>query len=110
MRTRWWADPLAYAELFALNNVAFLAGDVAIAHAINRFAHGAEWVPVVFSASAILVLAMLLGGLRPIPAGGEAEGPRGSRQRFARWIGLAVGWGSVAVGIAGLLLHLESQF
>jgi hypothetical protein len=109
---KWWGDPLSYAELFALNNVAFLAVDIAIAHAINDFAHRAEWVPVAFSvaASAVLVLAMLLGGLRPTPPGAEAEGSLGSRQRLARWLGLAVGWGSVAVGIAGLLLHLESRF
>ncbi len=112
MRNRWWADPLAYAELFALNNVAFLAVDIAIAHAINAFAHRAEWVPVAFSvaASAVLVLSMVLGGLRPTLPGAEAEGRLGTRQRLARWLGLAVGWGSVAVGIAGLLLHLESQF
>lgn len=112
MRNRWWADPLAYAELFALNNVAFLAVDIAIAHAINAFAHRAEWVPVAFSvaASAVLVLSMTLGGLRPTLPGAEAGGRLGTRQRLARWLGLAVGWGSVAVGIAGLLLHLESQF
>jgi hypothetical protein len=112
MRNKWWADPLAFVELFALNNIAFLAFDIAIAHAINAFDHPAEWVPVVFSvaASAVLVLAMLLGGIRPRLPGSEAEGPLGDRQRLARRLGLAVGWGSVAVGIAGLLLHLESQF
>src|SRR3954466_15169584 len=112
MRTTWGADPLAYAELFALNNVAFLAVDITIAHAINSFAHRAEWVPVAFSvaASAVLVLAMLLGGIRPTLPGAEAEGRLGGRQRLARRLGMAVGWGSVAVGIAGLLFHLESQF
>jgi len=112
MRDKWWADPLAYAELFALNNVAFLAVDIAIAHAINAFAHPAEWVPVAFSvaASAVLILAMLLGGIRPTLPGAEAEGRLGSRQRLARRLGMTAGWGSVAVGVAGLLLHLESQF
>jgi hypothetical protein len=112
MRSKWWADPLTYAELFALGNVAFLAVDIAIAHAVNGFEHPAEWVPVAFSlaASAALVLAMLLGGLRPTLPGDEAEGPRGARQRLSRRLGLAVGWGSLAVGIAGMLLHLDSQF
>src|SRR3954469_17794959 len=112
MPTRWWADPLTYAELFALNNVAFLAVDIATAHAINAFAHRVEWVPVAFSvaASAVLVLAMLLGGIRPTLPGDEAEGRLGARQRLARRLGLAVGWGAVAVGGAGLLFHLESQF
>jgi len=112
MPTKWWADPLTYVELFALNNVAFLAVDIGIAHAINDFAHPAEWVPVAFSlaASAVLAVAMVLGGFRPTLPGSEAEGPPGGRQRLARRLGLAVGWGSVAVGIAGLLFHLESQF
>ena len=112
MPTKWWADPLTYAELFALNNIAFLAVDIAIAHAINDFAHQAEWVPVAFSltASAVLALAMFLGGFRPKLPGSEAEGPLGGRQTLARRLGMAVGWGSVAVGIAGLLFHLESQF
>ena len=34
----------------------------------------------------------------------------GWRRRLARGIGLAVGWGSIAVGIAGLLWHLSGDF
>jgi hypothetical protein len=104
---KWWGDPLAWVELFALSNVAFLAVDIGLAHAVNAFAHPAEYVPVAFSvvATAVLVVAMWLGGLRPASAA-EGPGPR----RLARGLGLAVGWGSVAVGIAGLLLHLDSAF
>ncbi len=112
MRSKWWADPLAYAEIFAVNNIAFLAVDIAIAHAINAFAHRAEWVPVIFSVmgTIVLLLAMWLGGLRPTLPGAETEGRIGGRQKLARRLGTAVGWGAVAVGIAGLLFHLESQF
>jgi hypothetical protein len=97
-------------ELFAVANIAFLAVDIGIAHAINAFAHRAEWIPVAFSLAATpaLLLAMAMGGIKPAPAGSEAGAV--PRRRAARWLGMAVGFGSVAVGIAGLLLHLESQF
>src|SRR5690349_15964419 len=104
---KWWADPLAYVELFAIANIAFLAVDIGLAHAINAFARPEEWIPIGFSlvAPAVLVGAMVLGGLRPALAG---EGP--PRRRLARGLGLAVGWGAVAVGVAGLLYHLDSAF
>lgn len=104
---KWWGDPLAWAELFALSNIAFLAADVGIAHAVNAFAHPAEYVPVAFSllAPLVLVAAMVLGGLRPAIAS-ESSGSR----RLTRMLGLGVGWGSIVVGIAGVLLHLDSAF
>jgi hypothetical protein len=100
--SKWWRDPLAWVELFALSNVAFLAADVGLAHAINDYANPAEYVPVAFSLAApvVLLAAMAMGGLRPATAG---LGP-------GRGLGLAVGWGSVAVGIAGFVLHLDSVF
>jgi hypothetical protein len=103
----WWADPLAYVELFAAGNIAFLAVDIGLAHAVNAFANPAEWIPVGFSLVAIVVLvaAMALGGLRPARS---SEGP--TARRVARALGLMVGWGAVAVGIVGLLLHLDSAF
>ena len=112
-RTEGWIDPPVLVELFAVANIAFLAVDIGIAHAINAFANRAEWVPVAFSLAATpaLLVAMALGGIRPpAPAGSEQPSPPGARRRAARWLGLAVGIGSVAVGIIGLLLHLESQF
>ena len=44
------------------------------------------------------------------PAPGRGSGRQGPRPRVARWLGLAVGYGAVLVGVAGLLLHLDSQF
>lgn len=104
----WWADPLSFVELFAVGNIAFLAVDIGLAHAANAFARPAEWVPVAFSlaAPAVIAAAMAMGGLRPASRSGEGPAAR----QIARWLGLLVGWGSVAVGIAGLLLHLDSAF
>jgi len=86
-------------ELFALGNIAFLALDIYLAHSINNFAHGAEWVPVYFSIAATAAL------LISFPRTEDAlyQGRR-------RYIGFLVGWGSVVVGISGMLLHLRSQF
>jgi hypothetical protein len=99
-------------ELFALSNVAFLAVDIAIAHAINAFANRAEWIPLVVSpvASLLLVAAMLLTR-RVTPPVPLRTGPRlTGREHLARSLGLLAGWICVGVGVAGLVLHLESQF
>jgi hypothetical protein len=104
---QWWSDPLAYVELFAAANIAFLAVDIGLAHAVNAFARPEEFVPVGFSliAPVVLGMAVVLDGLRPTRS---RSGP--AARRVARALGLLVGWGAVAVGIAGLLLHLDSAF
>ena len=103
------------AELFLLSNVAFLTVNVYVAHSVNGFAAPAEWAPVAFStcASLLLVLAMLIGGSVQPPLPPRSEHPRraaGTRRRIAWLIGLAVGSLSIVVGLAGLILHLESSF
>lgn len=85
-------------ELFATANLAFLAADVSLAHTANFFRDPTEWIPVVASAACTLALAIGIFAFRPIHTG------------VGRWIGLAVGGVAVAVGVAGMLLHLESQF
>ena len=82
------------------------------AHSVNAFANPAEWVPVVFSlvAPAVLVAAMALAGFRPAAGAVEVRANEPAGRNTARRLGLAVGWGSVAVGIAGLLFHLDSPF
>jgi hypothetical protein len=82
--------------------------DIGLAHAINALANPAEWAPFVFSliAPVVLVAAMVQGGLRPSARSGEGPAAR----RLARGAGLAVGWGAVSVGVAGLLFHLDSAF
>lgn len=103
---RWWRDPRALAELFLASNLGFLGVDIGLAHAMNAFANPAEWIPVVFSVVATGVLAaswLVDGGLSPSMAGGP-------RHAAARGLGWLVGLGSIAVGTAGLVFHLESQF
>jgi len=106
-QVNWWAAPLSWTELFALSNIAFLAVDISLAHAVNAFAHPAEYIPLAFSilAPGVLLLAMWLGGLRP-----EVAGTFERKPRLARILGILVGWGSILVGIAGVLFHLESAF
>lgn len=102
-----WLRPAALLDLFVIGNLAFLALDIYVAHSINRFAHPAEWIPFVFSIGApllLIVAAALRGHARPSVA--SVSG----RERSARRLGLLIGWSSVAVGVAGMVLHLESQF
>jgi hypothetical protein len=129
---KWWARPVVWAELFAISNLAFLAVDIYVAHSANNFGaeqgvlaapagsstvmnhlarvaeHPSEWVPVYFSAAVtpLLLLAMLIGGSPEPAVPGQARGGR----RLARWLGLLVGWGSIVVGVAGLVLHLNADF
>jgi hypothetical protein len=58
----------------------------------------------------MLVLAIAIGGRSPTLPGREDPGPAGRRQRLARRIGLAAGWGSVLVGVSGFLWHLDADF
>jgi hypothetical protein len=105
------ADPVAQVELFAIGNLAFLAVDVFVAHSINAFAHPAEWIPMAFSlmAPAMLVVAMAArGGVAP--TGGPMQELSRRGQRLSRVLCVLVGGGSILVGVAGLLWHLESQF
>jgi hypothetical protein len=111
-RWAWLAAPLYWVELFAIGNIGFLAVDVAVAHAINAFAHRAEYVPVAFSLAAapLLALAMLVGGPSPAPLRLWPERTPRRRARAAWAIGVFVGAGSIAVGLAGLYFHLDSVF
>ena len=84
-------------ELFVFGNLAFLALDIYLAHSINDFAHPAEWIPFYFS---LVVPPLMLPGVI------RRECHRGVGLK----VGLSVGVGSVLVGIAGMLLHLSSNF
>ena len=95
---RWYLSPRMWVELFALSNLAGLAPDIFLAHSTNFFHHRSEYIPLVFSAVAPLVL---------LPA--VVLLARG-KLRWWRFLGLGVGWGSVLIGVAGLVLHLKSQF
>lgn len=87
-----------WVELFALFNLGGLAPDIFLAHSTNFFRHWTEYIPLVFSAVAPI---LLLPGVVLL-----------ARGRLSAWrvLGYLVGWGSVVIGITGLVLHLESQF
>jgi hypothetical protein len=103
-----FTHPWLLAELFALVNLGALAGDVWLAHSVNSFARAAEWIPVGFSlvAPLLLLAAAAAGGVRPAAHVVATS----SRERLGRALGLFVGWLSIAVGIGGMLYHLESHF
>ena len=94
-KNNWFHNHALTLEIFVTANLAFLALDVFTAHSVNNFAHWGEWVPFLFSivASLSLLLTLFTG-----------EG------RIKRWVGLAVGWSAVGIGIWGLVFHLDSQF
>jgi hypothetical protein len=96
---RWYLDHVLWLEAFVLINLAFLAPDIDLAHSTNLFRSSAEYVPFFFSLAAPVVLLVALLARRP-----------GRPPRLWRALGLLVGWASVAVGVAGLVLHLESRF
>jgi hypothetical protein len=94
---RWWACPQIWVEGFAILNVGFLTFDIYLAHSVNQFRNKAEYIPMIFSASAPLVLILALA----------------VRDRWpAVWkdLGYLVGWMAVFVGLIGVILHLESHF
>ncbi|OJW20304.1 MAG: hypothetical protein BGO49_05260 [Planctomycetales bacterium 71-10] len=108
----WLARPLFWVELFAIGNIGFLAVDVAVAHQMNAFEHPAEYIPVAFSLACapLLLVAMLVGGPEPATSRRRPEGRAPWRTSLARGIGLLIGFGSLVVGIAGLILHLRGDF
>ena len=98
MKTRlpsWIRRPADWAELFAIGNFAFLAVDIALAHSVNAFERGPEWIPLVFSLAAAVLLAI---GFPP------------AMRARTRGLAIFVGVVSVLVGISGLLWHLDSHF
>jgi len=93
----WWARPQNWIEGFAILNVGFLTFDIYLAHSVNQFRNQAEYIPLVFSATAPLLLIFAFA----------------MRYRWpAVWkdLGYLVGWAAVLVGLTGVILHLESHF
>jgi hypothetical protein len=90
-------DRQGLVELFAAANFAGLIADIYLAHSTNHFRRAAEYIPLYFSiAAAVLVAAGLLFRHRA-PA-------------VWRVIGYLVGGAGVAVGLTGVILHLDSRF
>jgi len=95
---KWYRSPRLWVELFALFNLAGLAPDIFLAHSTNFFRQSTEYIPLAFSvASPVLLMPTLMLLVK-------------GRLRSWRTLGYIVGWSSVLIGVAGLVLHLESQF
>jgi hypothetical protein len=94
---RWFLRPQIWIEAFAILNLGFLTFDIYLAHSVNQFRNQAEFIPLIFSATAplFLSLGLTLGYRWP-----------------AVWkdLGYLVGWVAALVGLAGVILHLESGF
>jgi hypothetical protein len=95
---KWYRSPRMWIELFALFNLGGLAPDIFLAHSTNFFRHRTEYIPLIFSVAAPIVLLPAVFML--------ARG----KTHLWRTLGYIVGWTSVLIGVAGLVLHLESQF
>lgn len=96
-RATWTRDQQLWVELFALFNFAGLTVDIFLAHSANEFRRDSEYVPLYFSIVATAALASVLPLRRRFPV-------------LWRDVGYLVAWASVAVGAAGLVLHLDSRF
>lgn len=95
----WPREPQDWLEAFVTVNLGFLAIDIFLAHNVNSFRHEAEYVPLYFSLAAPVVL--LIGFV-----------VRAKWGQVAVWrdLGHLVGWLAVAIGLAGVILHLDSRF
>lgn len=97
LNERWWARPQIWVETFAILNIGFLTFDIFLAHSVNQFRNQAEYIPLLFSATAPVVLAFALAVRYRWPA-------------VWKDLGYFVGWCAVLVGLTGVVLHLESHF
>jgi hypothetical protein len=59
---KWWARPPVWIELFVTANLGFLTFDIYLAHSVNQFRNRAEYIPLIFSAIApmLLVIGLVL--------------------------------------------------
>lgn len=98
-RNSWFRDPGVWLETFVLVNLAFLALDIVLAHSVNQFRRPVEYVPLYFSLAApVVLLAAQIADLR------------WGRREIWRDLGYFVGWLAVAIGLIGVILHLDSRF
>jgi hypothetical protein len=94
---RWWNQPQLWVELFAILNIGFLTFDIYLAHNVNQFRRPAEYIPFFFSvcSPAVLLVALWFRNRRPT---------------IWNVLGQVVGWSAILVGLAGVILHLQSHF
>ena len=83
-------------EFFIWSNLAFLGADIGLAHGENSYARSEEWIPLGFSALAVVLMLPALVSER-------------LRQR-TRKLALLVGGAAILVGVGGMIYHLSSAF
>ena len=96
-RADWKTDHQLWVELFVLFNFGGLIADIFLAHSQNRFHRASEYIPLYFSIAATLTLAVVVPLRQRAPA-------------VCRDVGHLVGWLAIVVGLAGVVLHLDSRF
>jgi hypothetical protein len=98
-KSKWYSDHRLWLEAFVLVNLAFLSLDIYLAHSVNQFRNTAEYIPLYFSLAApfVLLVGLLFGEWLASAA-------------VWRDLGYLVGWLAVSIGLAGVVLHLESRF
>lgn len=94
---RWWVQPQLWIEAFAILNLGFLTFDIYMAHSVNQFRSRAEYIPLLFSAIAPVVLMIALVQRQRRPA-------------VWKILGLLAGWAAILIGLTGVILHLQSHF
>jgi hypothetical protein len=99
MNDKWYRDHRLWLEAFVLVNLGMLTADIYLAHQTNHFREAEEYLPLYFSLVAPLVLAI-----------GLVFGWRDPRSAVWRDLGYFVGWLAIALGLAGVVLHLRSSF
>ncbi len=116
-RTRWVGfspNRPFLVEVFIALNFSFLTLDIYVAHSVNAFARAPEWIPLAYTIAAALAVLVNLTVSAPVRGvvGGRAGrgGVRSFREGAGWWLGVVVGVAGVAVGVAGMLWHLHSNF
>ena len=94
---RPWLEPRFLLEAFVITNLGFLAFDIYLAHSMNDFRRTAEYIPLYFSLTAPLLLVIGLAAAR-------------SSLLWWKILGGTVGAISIAIGLAGVIFHLDSAF
>jgi hypothetical protein len=96
---RWFLQPQLWLDLFVTVNLTFLILDIWLAHSANQFRRQAEYIPLWFSCVAPMVLLLAMFA-------------RVRHNWVSVWadLGHLVGWLAIAIGIAGVVFHLDSQF
>ncbi len=96
---RWRTDYVLWVEMFVLINLSILSIDIFLAHSENNFRAAAEWIPFYFS-----LVAPVFVGIGLVCRESKAH------SHWWRVLGYLVGAAAIAVGLAGVIYHLDSHF